>query len=55
MDDTPQHIKDKQLEIWLAKSPMERLKRTLQDNDDLHKLWDALRKSYNEKKQEASK
>jgi len=33
MTDTPKHIKDLQLKIWLSKSPMERLKRTLEDND----------------------
>jgi hypothetical protein len=35
MKDTPQHIYDLQLKIWLSKAPGERLLRFLQDNDDL--------------------
>jgi hypothetical protein len=45
MDDTPQHIKQKQLEIWLAKPPEERLRLTLEDNDALFALWDELKKN----------
>lgn len=33
MTDTPDHIKKKQLEIWLAKSPAERLRQFLIDNE----------------------
>ncbi len=40
MTDTPQHIKDLQLKIWLAKPPMERLKQFLIDNEALYKFWD---------------
>jgi hypothetical protein len=39
MTDTPQHIKDIQLKIWLSKSPMERLKQMMLDNDALFKFW----------------
>ena len=39
MQDTPQHIKDLQLKIWLSKPPMERLKQLLIDNDALFKFW----------------
>jgi len=39
MTDTPQHIKDLQLKIWLSKSPAERLKRFLEDNDALFRFW----------------
>jgi hypothetical protein len=39
MIDTPKHIKDLQLKIWLSKSPMERLKRTLEDNGALLQFW----------------
>ena len=39
MTDTPKHIKDLQLKIWLSKSPMERLKRTLEDNGALLQFW----------------
>ena len=39
MTDTPQYIKDLQLKIWLSKPPMERLRRTLEDNGDLLQFW----------------
>ncbi len=39
MTDTPQHIKDRQLHIWLSKPPMERLKQFLLDNEALHQFW----------------
>jgi hypothetical protein len=45
MDDTPLHIKQKQLEIWLAKPPEERLRLTLEDNDALFTLWKELKKN----------
>jgi hypothetical protein len=37
MTDTPEHIKELQLKIWLAKSPAERLLQYLKDNDTLYK------------------
>jgi hypothetical protein len=39
MTDTPQYIKEQQLKIWLSKSPTERLKQFLEDNDALFKFW----------------
>ena len=39
MIDTPQHIKELQLKIWLSKSPMERLKQTLETNGQLLQFW----------------
>jgi hypothetical protein len=39
MTDTPQHIKDLQLKIWLSKPPMERLKQMMEDNDALFRFW----------------
>jgi len=45
MDDTPLHIKKKQLEIWLAKPPEERLRLTLEDNDALFALWNEVKKN----------
>jgi hypothetical protein len=39
MTDTPQHIKELQLKIWLSKSPMERLKQTLETNGQLLQFW----------------
>ena len=41
MTDTPQHIKDLQLELWLQKTPGERLYQFLLDNDA---MYQALRK-----------
>ncbi|MCY7423042.1 MAG: hypothetical protein LH478_15025 [Chitinophagaceae bacterium] len=41
MDDTPQHIKDLQLKIWLDKPPMERLRQFLVDNEALYLFWKA--------------
>ncbi|MBC7888955.1 MAG: hypothetical protein H7Z13_13850 [Ferruginibacter sp.] len=37
MTDTPQHIQELQLKIWLSKSPGERLRQFLVDNDALYK------------------
>jgi len=39
MTDTPEHIKQMQLNIWLSKSPMERLFQFLQDNEALYNFW----------------
>ena len=39
MTDTPQHIYDLQLKLWLAKSPGERLRQMLVDNNALYKFW----------------
>lgn len=39
MTDTPQHIKDLQLKIWLSKPPMERLRQFLVDNEALYLAW----------------
>ncbi len=50
MTDTSSEIKQKQLEIWLSKTPAERLRITLEDNDALFKLWDVLKKNYQENK-----
>lgn len=44
MTDTPQHIKDLQLKIWLSKSKMERLRQMLEDNGALLQFWSATRK-----------
>ena len=39
MTDTPEHIKQLQLNIWLSKPPMERLLQFLQDNEALFLFW----------------
>jgi hypothetical protein len=41
MNDTPQHIKELQLKIWLSKSPAERLKQFMEDNASLFQFWNA--------------
>ena len=45
MNDTPQHIKELQLKIWLSKSPAERLKQFMEDNASLFRFWAAARNS----------
>jgi hypothetical protein len=37
MTDTPKHIKDLQLKLWLAKTPGERLYQFIVDNDAMYK------------------
>ncbi|GAB3415039.1 hypothetical protein [Niabella aquatica] len=39
MQDTPEHIKKLQLEIWLQKSPGERLYQALKSNEELFLAW----------------
>lgn len=41
MNDTPKHIKELQLKIWLSKSPGERLKQFMEDNASLFHFWAA--------------
>lgn len=36
MNDTPQHVKDLQLKLWLARTPGERLFQFLTDNDAMY-------------------
>ncbi len=45
MNDTPHHIKELQLKIWLSKSPAERLKQFMEDNASLFQFWNAAQKS----------
>ena len=37
MTDTPQHIKDLQLQLWLSKAPGERLYQAIMDIDAMRK------------------
>jgi hypothetical protein len=48
MTDTPQHIKDLQLKIWLSKSPEERLRQFLKDNEAQYKFWRAAKQQLKE-------
>ncbi|WP_343744339.1 hypothetical protein [Chitinophaga sp.] len=41
MTDTPDHIKQLQLKIWLSKSPGERLRQMMEDNTALYAFWRA--------------
>jgi len=41
MNDTPQHIKELQLKMWLSKPPEERLRQFLMDNESLFLFWKA--------------
>ncbi len=45
MTDTPQHIKDLQLKIWLSKPPGERLRQFLIDNEALYLAWKKAKES----------
>ena len=45
MTDTPEHIKQLQLKIWLSKTPSERLLQFLNDNDAFFKLINEMKKS----------
>ncbi len=44
MQDTPEHVKQIQLDIWMSKTISERLERTILDNDALFKFWKEARK-----------
>lgn len=49
MNDTPAHIQDLQLAIWLAKPPAERLLQFLIDNEALLKGLDEAKKALEKK------
>ena len=38
MEDTPQHIRDIQLKLWLSKSPVERLFQSIKDIEVMRKV-----------------
>ncbi len=48
MNDTPDHIKELQRRIWMRKSPMERLKQFLLDNDDFFRFTNTLKSQIKE-------
>jgi hypothetical protein len=50
MSDTPQHIYDLQLKLWLAKSPTERLHSLMTDNEALFKFWKEVKPANNSTK-----
>ena len=55
MDDTPDHVKKLQLQIWLSKSPEERLRRAIEDNEALYAFWEEGKKQLDEQRQMARK
>jgi hypothetical protein len=48
--DTSPDVKQKQLEIWLSKPPMERLRIALEDNEAQFALFNKLKKNNAENK-----
>ncbi len=44
MNDTPDHIKKLQLQIWLSKPPAERLRQAIEDNAALFAFWERAKK-----------
>ncbi len=55
MNDTPQHIKELQLKIWLSKTPAERLRQFLIDNEALFALWKEAKEQMEKESVEAEK
>lgn len=53
MNDTPKHIKELQLKIWMSKTPGERLLQFLKDNKVMFRIWKQA-KNEREKNQENS-
>ncbi len=49
MQDTPEHIKQLQLKIWLEKTPGQRLTQFLIDNDSFFKMIQSARESFETK------
>ncbi len=47
MTDTPKHIRELQLKIWLSKPPGERLFQFLKDNDDMLKAINEAKRKLN--------
>ena len=39
MQDTPEHVKKIQLQIWLSKTPEERLLQAIKDNEAMFAFW----------------
>lgn len=45
MTDTPAHIKKLQQEIWEKKTPSERLRITLEENEQLFLFWKTMKEN----------
>lgn len=46
MNDTPKHIKELQLKIWLSKTPGERLKQFLIDNEAFFRVVNEMKRNF---------
>jgi hypothetical protein len=58
MTDTPQHIKELHLKLWLSQSPMEKLKQILETKGQLLQFWSSahvIDKGQSDRKPKASK
>jgi len=55
MTDTPEHLKNLQLQIWLSKPPGERLRQFLSDNDDMFKFWRLMKEQMQQEEVEDKK
>ena len=54
MNDTPDHVKKIQLQIWLAKSPAERLRQAIEDNEALFIFWEQAKRELAETRGKAA-
>lgn len=45
MTDTPQHIRDLQLELWLKRSPADRLRQCIEDSDAFYRFVENVKPS----------
>lgn len=55
MKDTPKHIRDLQLKIWLSKPPMERLRIYLEENEIIFNDWMKRQRKKEEEKNQGKK
>jgi len=52
MQDTPEHVRKLQLQIWLSKTPEERLLQAIQDNEAMFAFWKAAKAELLHKKRQ---
>jgi hypothetical protein len=55
MNDTPKHIKELQLKIWMSKTPGKRLFQFLKDNEIMFRIWKKAKEEREKKLKESSK
>jgi hypothetical protein len=54
MTDTPQHVQDLQLKLWLSKSPEERLLQALKNNEAIFLLFKQAREEMKRVKEQGA-